>query len=185
MRRICSAPARRSSPAAAPSHSNVFTRILLALFGILPWRAVPVMPVEIMLLPRWFFFHIAKISYWGRTVIVPLLVLMATRPRARNPRRVSIDEAVRGTAGTRRPARPKPPHQGWFWFRFFHGFDALLRIVEPYFPKATRKRAIDAAVAFVTERLNGEDGLGAIFPAMANSVMMFDVLGYPDGSSRP
>ena len=31
----------------------------------------------------------------------------------------------------------------------------------------------------VTERLNGEDGLGAIYPAMANSVMMFDVLGYP------
>ena len=47
-------------------------------------------------------------------------------------------------------------------------------------PKATRQRAIDAAVAFVSERLNGEDGLGAIFPAMANSVMMFDVLGYPE-----
>ena len=31
----------------------------------------------------------------------------------------------------------------------------------------------------MTERLNGEDGLGAIYPAMANSVMMFDVLGYP------
>ena len=32
---------------------------------------------------------------------------------------------------------------------------------------------------FVTERLNGEDGLGAIFPAMANSAMMYQVLGYP------
>ena len=47
------------------------------------------------------------------------------------------------------------------------------------FPSGMRKRAIDRAVAFVTERLNGEDGLGAIFPAMANSVMMFDVLGDP------
>jgi squalene-hopene/tetraprenyl-beta-curcumene cyclase len=47
------------------------------------------------------------------------------------------------------------------------------------FPKATRRRAIDAAVAFVQEHLNGEDGLGAIFPAMANSVMMFDALGIP------
>jgi squalene-hopene/tetraprenyl-beta-curcumene cyclase len=36
-------------------------------------------------------------------------------------------------------------------------------------------------VAFVTERLNGEDGLGGIYPAMANTVMMFDALGYrPD-----
>ena len=33
----------------------------------------------------------------------------------------------------------------------------------------------------MTERLNGEDGLGAIYPAMANSVMLFDALGYaPD-----
>jgi squalene-hopene/tetraprenyl-beta-curcumene cyclase len=37
----------------------------------------------------------------------------------------------------------------------------------------------------VTERLNGEDGLGAIYPAMANSVMMFDALGYaPDHPHR-
>jgi squalene-hopene/tetraprenyl-beta-curcumene cyclase len=34
------------------------------------------------------------------------------------------------------------------------------------------------AVEFVTERLNGEDGLGAIYPAMANTVMMFACLGY-------
>jgi squalene-hopene/tetraprenyl-beta-curcumene cyclase len=41
-----------------------------------------------------------------------------------------------------------------------------------------RKRAIAKAVAFVTERLNGDDGLGAIFPAMVNSVLVFDALGY-------
>src|SRR5262249_39298838 len=70
--------------------SNVFTRSLLSLFRIVPWRSVPVMPVEIMLLPRWFPFHLTKISYWGRTVIVPLLVLQALKPVARNPRGVRI-----------------------------------------------------------------------------------------------
>ena len=30
------------------------------------------MPVEIMLLPRWFPFHLDKVSYWARTVLVPL-----------------------------------------------------------------------------------------------------------------
>src|SRR6201999_3838679 len=68
--------------------SNVFTRFMLALFGFVTWRAVPVMPVEIMLLPKWFPFHIDKISYWSRTVIVPLLVLGALKPRARNPKGV-------------------------------------------------------------------------------------------------
>ncbi len=67
------------------SRSNVFTRILLALYGVLSWRAVPVMPIEIMLLPRWFPFHLTKISYWARTVIVPLLVLMLLKPRAKKP----------------------------------------------------------------------------------------------------
>ncbi len=57
--------------------------------------------------------------------------------------------------------------------------DIVLRAAEPLFPRWLRKKAIDRAATFVTERLNGEDGLGAIYPAMANSVMMFDLLGYP------
>src|ERR1700722_17112910 len=78
--------------AGGAAHANVFTRIQLALFGELPWNAVPVMPVEIMLLPRWFPFHLSKVSYWSRTVIVPLLVLMAKKPRAENPRCITIRE---------------------------------------------------------------------------------------------
>src|SRR6478672_11388615 len=46
------------------ANSNVFTRNLLALYDAIPWRGVPVMPVEIMLLPQWFPFHLDKISYW-------------------------------------------------------------------------------------------------------------------------
>src|SRR6202165_1156628 len=160
------------------ARSNVFTRVLLALYGILGWQSVPVMPVEIMLLPRSFPFHIAKISYWARTVIVPLLVLQALKPKARNPRRVRIDELfLEPPASVRRPG--KAPHQTWRWFLLFAAVDAGLRAAEHWFPRKTRRRAIERAEAFVHERLNGKDGLGAIFPAMANSVMMLDVLGYP------
>jgi len=157
---------------------NVFTRILLALFGVVSWRAVPMMPVEIMLLPTWFPFHLSKVSYWARTVIVPLLVLNAKRPLARNPRKVRIDEVFRG-APVNTGMNERAPHQHAGWFGFFRCVDTVLRAVDGLFPKAMRERAIRAAVAFVDERLNGEDGLGAIFPAMANSVMMYDVLGYP------
>jgi len=45
------------------------------------------------------------------------------------------------------------------------------------FPKTLRQRAIDTALAFIEERLNGEDGMGAIYPPMANIVMMYDALG--------
>ena len=161
------------------AHANVFTRIQLALFGELPWHAVPVMPVEIMRLPRWFPFHVSKISYWSRTVIAPLLVLMAKKPRARNPRHVSISELfVPGTDA-------KPPRaSGSIWAVVFNLIDDVLRGFEPLFPKRKRQQAIDAAVAFVTERLNGDDGLGGIYPAMANTVMMFDCLGVPPSDPR-
>ena len=74
------------------ARSNVFTRFTLALFGHVPWRAVPVMRVEAMLLPKWALFHIDKVSYWSRTVMVPLLILAAKKPRARKPRGVGIGE---------------------------------------------------------------------------------------------
>ena len=171
--------ARRAILAAGGAEAvNVFTRILLALYGNMPWTAVPMMPVEIMSLPAWFPFHLSKVSYWARTVIVPLLVLNALRPVAKNPRGVRIDELFHGKpeeAGL----LPRAPHQSRGWFAFFRCADTVLRAVDGLFPKGSRKRAIDAAVAFVDERLNGEDGLGAIFPAMANAVMMYEVLGYP------
>jgi len=165
------------------ARSNVFTRIMLALFGIVPWRAVPVMPVEIMLLPRWFPFHLEKISYWSRTVIVPLLVLQALKPRARNPSGVIIDELFLDAPQTV-GAAPKALQQKAAWFWFFRAVDIALRAAEPWFPAQSRKRAIERAVEWVSERLNGEDGLGAIFPAMANSVMMFDALGHEESDPR-
>jgi squalene-hopene/tetraprenyl-beta-curcumene cyclase len=158
------------------AQSNVFTRMLLSLYGILGWRSVPEMPVEIVLLPRWFPFHLSKVSYWARTVLVPLLVLQALRPRAQNPRKVGISELFIEPPDSVGPAA-KAPHQSWIWFAFFRAIDAVLRPAVKIMPKRLRRRAIDRAVAFVSERLNGEDGLGAIFPAMANSVMMFDLLG--------
>jgi squalene-hopene/tetraprenyl-beta-curcumene cyclase len=160
------------------ANSNVFTRNLLALYGAIPWRGVPVMPVEIMLLPRWFPFHLDKISYWARTVLVPLTVLNALKPRARNPKGVGIAELfVTPPEDVRH--WPKGPHQTWPWSGIFGAIDHILRALEPYFPNTTRKLAIERARRFVTERLNGDDGLGAIFPAMANSVLIFDAIGYP------
>jgi squalene-hopene/tetraprenyl-beta-curcumene cyclase len=165
--------------AGGAERTNVFTRAQLALFGQVPWRAVPVMPLEIMHLPLWFPFHLSKVSYWSRTVIVPLLVLMALQPVARNPRGVHVRELFRTDPAQVRDWIRGPYRSGWG--RFFKGVDSLLRVAQPWFPRRSRDSAIRKAVTFVTERLNGEDGLGAIYPAIANSVMMFDKLGYaPD-----
>src|SRR5271168_1827662 len=159
-------------------HSNVFTRFMLSMFGVLTWRSVPLLPVEIMLLPFWSPFHLNKISYWARTTIVPLMVLAALKPCAKNVSGVGIDELFL-QAPHSIGMTAKAPHQSWGWFLLFRGLDIVLRATEPLFPKKTRARAIDSAVAFIEERLNGEDGLGAIYPPMANTVMMYEVLGKP------
>ncbi len=157
-------------------NSNVFTRFTLAMYGVTTWRAVPVLPIEIMLLPMWSPFHLNKISYWARTTLVPLMVLAALKPRARNAKGVGIDELFlqnpRSIGMT-----AKAPHQSMGWFVLFRSLDVMLRAIEPFFPKALRQRAINAALAFTEERLNGEDGMGAIYPPMANIVMMYDALG--------
>jgi squalene-hopene/tetraprenyl-beta-curcumene cyclase len=163
--------------AGGAASANVFTRITLALFAQVPWRAVPVMPVEIMLLPNWFPFHLSKISYWSRTVLVPLLILMALKPRAKNPRGINIEELF-----IRKPeeeARYLHNPTGSAWGELFLGIDKILRKIEPMLPRTARQRALKAAVKFIKPRLNGEDGLGGIFPAMANAVMAFEALGYP------
>jgi len=156
--------------------ANVFTRITLALFQQVPWRAVPTMPPEIALLPRWFPFHIEKVSYWSRTVIMPLVVLMALKPAAANPKGTSIRELF-----------VTPPEQETDYIdnptgtrigAFFVGVDKVLKAVDPRMPRKLREKAVDSAMAFIRPRLNGRSGLGAIFPAMANAVMAFDALGY-------
>lgn len=159
------------------ARANVFTRITLALFAQVPWRAVPVMPIEIMLLPGWFPFHLSKVSYWTRTVLVPLLILMCLKPTARNPRCVDIRELFIGSPEEERNYLVNPT--GSVWGDIFLGIDKVLRKVEPMLPRSARERAIQAALDFIKPRLNGEDGLGGIFPAMANTVMAYEALGYP------
>ena len=162
--------------AGGAERSNVFTRYALCLFGQAPWKACPVMPVEVMMMPDWFPVTIYKMSYWSRTVVTPLLVLAALKPVARNPKNVNVRELFKQD-----PESITDYHQnatGKWLGSFFIGLDKVLRKVEPRFPKKFRQKSIQAAVDFFTPRMNGEDGLGAIFPAMVNAVMALDALGY-------
>ena len=158
--------------------SNVFTRIALALFGQLPWRAVPYIPVEIVLLPRWFPFNLHKVSYWSRTVMVPLLILCTLKARASNPRRVRIDELFTTPPEKERHYFRRPGGRASSLAVVFRAIDRLARSLDRFIPAALRARAMLRAEAWILERLNGEDGLGAIFPAMVNALEVLTLRGY-------
>lgn len=154
--------------------ANVFTRIALATFEQIPWRAVPYIPVEIMLLPKWFPFHLDKVSYWSRVVMVPLFILCTLKAKACNPQNIDILELF-----VTHPDKEKHyfPKRGWL-NKLFLGLDKLGRITEPLISQKTRNKAIKLAEDWFIERLNGEDGLGAIFPAMVNAYEALLLLGY-------
>jgi len=164
------------------ARANVFTRFAMALFGHIPWRGVPTMPVECMLLPRWFPFHLSKIAYWSRTVLAPLLILSARRARAVNPTGLGISELFLVPPEQERVYQVNPT--GSAIGEGFLILDKMLKVVEPRVPSGLRERAVKRAEEFILSHLNGEDGLGAIYPAMANAVMALRVLGYADDDPR-
>jgi squalene-hopene/tetraprenyl-beta-curcumene cyclase len=166
------------------ARANVFTRIALALFGQLPWRGVPFIPVEIMLLPKWFPFHLDKVAYWSRTVMVPLFILCTRKPMAKNPRNVHIPELFTTPANEERHYFREVVKKGGMIARVFLLADHMGRMIEPLIPRSMRERATKRAEDWMLERLNGEDGLGAIFPAMVNALEVMTILGYANDDPR-
>lgn len=162
------------------ARANVFTRIMLAQFAQIPWRGVPYMPVEIMFLPRWFPFHLSKVSYWSRTVIVPLLVLYTLKAQAANPRAIGVRELF---------VTPPDRERGYFPVRsrlnrLLIAVERIVRRCDPLVPRALRRRAMARAERWIVER-SGSGGLGAIFPAMVNCYEALTRLGYaPDHPRR-
>lgn len=59
---------------------RIFTRIYLATFGLFPWKAVPELPAELILLPTIAPIGIYRLSSWARSTIFPLLVVAHHRP---------------------------------------------------------------------------------------------------------
>ncbi|MBI1894567.1 MAG: squalene--hopene cyclase [Candidatus Rokubacteria bacterium] len=165
--------------AGGPTKANVFTKIALAFFGEYDWRGVPAMPVEIMLLPRWFYVNLAEVSYWSRTVIVPLLIIMEHRPVHALPRHLSIDECWPVPRAEADLAFPRDQER-WPWKNLFVDVDRFLRAYEAWGPRPLRRRALRRAEAWLVERLSVPGGLGGIFPAMANAILALRCLGYPD-----
>jgi squalene-hopene/tetraprenyl-beta-curcumene cyclase len=157
------------------TNSNVFTRIALALFGQVPWRATPFIPAEVILLPKWFPFHISKVSYWSRTVMVPLFILCTLKPTAVNPRGVDIRELF-----------IIPPEEEQHYFRTntflsraFLMLDHIGRLIEKLVPAFIRNVSIRKCEQWFLTRMNEEHGIGGIFPAMVNVYESLVILGYP------
>jgi squalene-hopene/tetraprenyl-beta-curcumene cyclase len=162
--------------------ANVFTKITLALFDQYDWKGVPSMPPEIMLLPKSFYFNLYAVSYWSRTVLIPLLIVFANRPVCRIPAEQGIEElfAIPRAQVRYREEPPFKKDAAWFtWRNFFVTLDAALKVYDRIAPRAFRRASVQKAADWMLAHMRGSGGLGAIYPGMANSIYALRALGYP------
>jgi squalene-hopene/tetraprenyl-beta-curcumene cyclase len=156
---------------------NTFTKIYLSIFGVYDWDGCPVVPPELILLPRWFYFNLYEISSWSRTIVVPLAILSAKRPH--HPLPVDIDELFVG--GRHGKHLRLPWSRRWFtWRNFFLAIDRGMHFCERHGLHPWRRKALRACEEWMLARFPKTGGLGAIFPPIVNALMAMRVLGYAD-----
>ncbi len=161
--------------------ANVFTKIALALFDQYDWKGVPTMPAEILLLPKSFYFNVYAMSYWSRAVLIPLLIVFAHKPVCRIEPEQGIDELYVQPRHEVDFSRVPPLRRdaSWFsWRNVFITVDVLLKVYDRVHVKRLRQAGLTAARTWLLEHIKGTGGLGAIYPAMANSIFALRCLGY-------
>jgi squalene-hopene/tetraprenyl-beta-curcumene cyclase len=160
--------------------SNTYTKLFLALFGQYPWKYLPIIPPEIILLPTWLYFNIYEMSSWSRGMVVPLSIINHFKPLRNLPPDKQLHELF--PYGTEHTNLGMPFDRKLFtWKNFFLGWDRSLKFLDTLPWKPFRRRALKKSEAWILERVvGGCDGLGAIFPSMMYTIMVLKSLGYSD-----
>jgi len=158
--------------------AGVFSKIFLAYLGEVPWTAVPTLPPELMMVPPRSGFSIYEMSSWARGTVVPLLVLMAAKPRVKTPAGFTVRELYRdpSRAGEMYVSRP---YTAFSLDNFFLVADQALKLWEkmPFHP--LRERAIRMACEWTIQHQDWNGGWGGIQPPMVNGPMALKAAGYP------
>jgi len=157
---------------------NTFSKLYLALLGQFPWKYLPAIPVEIVLLPKWAPFHIYKMSSWSRAMLLPLGIINHFKPTRVLPGDKQLHELY--PLGTEQADLRLPRSEKfWTWRNFFLRLDDTLKFLQPLRIGHLRRRALEAAERWMVERIGeGSDGLAAVYPAMLNCMIALRVLGY-------
>lgn len=160
--------------------SNVFTRILLYWLFSVPKRAIPYMPVELVLAPSWFPFHIHKVAYWSRCVMIPLMVLYSTsfRKTVFTEQGTLISTILKRELFNANPFSRKTKYdyiEPGLQLRkhLLLGLERITSKLSCLIPKSLQKRALRKAYHWLLVHANGTDGVGAIFPAMVATYFSF------------
>ncbi|MBI1368445.1 MAG: squalene--hopene cyclase [Planctomycetes bacterium] len=158
---------------------NTYSKFYLAALGQMHYDNVPAVPPEMVLLPRWFYFHLDKVSAWSRTMIMPLSIVSSYRPVRQLPEPMGIMELYTSHDYRHRPVL-ELDQRLISWRNLFVAVDKGLKILEKIKLTPLRRKALKQIEEWILERTNHShsDGLGAIFPPMVYIIIAFRCLGY-------
>ncbi len=156
---------------------NTFTKIYLCFLGQYDYDAVPAIPPEIVLFPKWFWFNIYEISSWSRAILVPLSICYAKKPFKKIPDEMAIDELFVGGRDKSR-MRLHWDVKLFSWRNFFLVLDRMTHWFETVHIRPLRSIALKQAEKWMLEHFEMSDGLGGIYPSILNSVIAMRCLGY-------
>ncbi len=156
---------------------NTFTKIYLCFLGQYDYDAIPAIPPEIVLFPNWFWFNIYEISSWSRGILIPLAIAYAKKPFKKIPPEMGVEELF---VGGRENAylRLRWSRKLVSWRNFFLVLDRMTHWFERVHIRPLRSLALKVAERWMLRRFEMSDGLGAIYPAMMNSIIALRCLGY-------
>lgn len=161
---------------------NTFSKLYLALIGLVEWTHVPTIPCEVLLIGKWFHVNFWEMSNWSRAMIIPLAIINHYRPTRPLKNNVNLDELYpNGKWELDETLRPRyfdfSMRNAFLWLDKLH---KLAEWVSRHKLHPFRKRALKRAEQWMLERFEGSGGLAAIFPAMLNALIALKALGYPD-----
>jgi squalene-hopene/tetraprenyl-beta-curcumene cyclase len=156
---------------------NTFTKIYLCALGQYDYDAVPAIPPEIVLFPNWCYFNIYEISSWSRGILVPLSIIYAKKPFKKLAPEQGIEELFVGGRNNANMHLRWDKKKPLGWRNFFLALDRIMHLAERVHIRPLRKVALKRAEAWMLERFEKSDGLGAIYPAMLNSIVALRCLG--------
>ena len=157
---------------------RVFTKYWLALFGEWPWAHTPVIPPEIIFLPRWCPFNIYDFAAWARATMMPISILSVRRPIKELPEHLRLDELFPEGRDKVDYRLQRKSNKAISWDNFFMKIDHALHAYNRFPVKPFRELAIKLTMQWILEHQDEDGAWGGIQPPWIYGIIIMHVEGF-------
>ena len=157
---------------------RVFTKYWLALFGEWPWAHTPVIPPEIVFLPKWCPFNIYDFASWARATMMPITILCSRRPIKELPENLRLDELFPEGRDKVDYRLQRKSHKAISWDNLFMKLDHALHAYNRFPIKPFRESAIKLVLQWMLEHQDEDGAWGGIQPPWIYGILTMYVEGF-------